>query len=312
MMGELGRNIVRIFLLLVITILIGTVAYRVVEGRDWFDCLYMTVITVTTTGYGEIWNLSFYGRLISMFLMFFGVGIFFYSISLITPMLFEMKLRRWEKMLEGMSDHCIICGYGLMGREIAKHIPKEEVVIVDIDINKVELAREDGYVSIHGDATDESTLDKAKVRDARSIVCCMTDSSNAFAVITAKALNPNVKTFVVLRNPDAERKMKRIGVDFLLSPYKDTAMKVYALMRSRASVEFVETVMGKIVLEKVTVDERFAGKTLRELDLRRRTGCTVIAIVRDSEIIVPSAETRLEMGDVMFVMGKDLEDLLRL
>ncbi len=310
---EIGRHVAKISLLLLGTILLGTFAYRILEGKDWFDCFYMTVITITTTGYGEIWNMSLYGRVISIFLMFFGVGIFFYSISLITPILFEMRLKRWEKMLEKISGHCIICGYGLMGREIAKNFPKNEIVVIDIDVNKVELAREDGYVAIHGDATDEATLEKAKIKDAKSIVCCMTDSNNAFAVITAKALNPNVKTFVVLRNPDVEKKMSRIGVDFLLSPYKDTAMKVYALMKSSASVEFVETVMGgEIILEKVTVDERFAGKTLRELDLRRRTGCTVVAIVRDNEIIVPSAETRLKNGDVMFVMGRDLESLLRL
>ncbi len=308
MKENVRQPLFRVLALLIGTIIFGTLAYHFVEGKDWFDCLYMTVITITTTGYGEMWRMSVYGRIISMFLMFFGVGIFFYAVSVISPALFEMRLKRWERMLEKMRDHCIICGYGLMGREIAKQMPKDKVVIVDIDINKVDLAREEGYVAIHGDATDDFILERAKVREAKSIICCMNDSNNAFTVITAKSLNPKITTVVVLRNPDAEKKMRRVGVDYLLSPYKDTAMKVYALMRRKASVEFVETIISggeTIGLEKVMVDERLAGKTLKELDLRRRTGCIVVAIVRGSEVIVPSAETELRKGDMMFVMGTE-------
>ncbi len=305
---DIQLSILRILILLFGTIIFGTVAYHVAEGKDWFDCLYMTVITITTTGYGEIWKMSVYGRIISMFLMFFGVGIFFYSMSMLSPIFLEMKLRRWERMLEKMKDHCIVCGYGLMGREIAKQLPKDRVVIVDVDRNKVDLAREEGYIAIHGNATDDATLERARIREAKSIICCMNDSTNAFTVITAKYLNPNITTVVVLRNPEAEKNLRRIGVDHLLSPYKDTALKVYALMRKKASVEFVETIIsgGEMLgLEKVVIDEKLSGKTLKELDLRRRTGCIVVAIVRGKNVIVPSAETVLEKGDIMFVIGTE-------
>ncbi len=302
---DIRSSILRILVLLFSMVIFGTVTYHIVEGRDWFECLYMTVITITTTGYGEIWELSIYGRIISMFLMFFGVGIFFYSISVLSPIFLEMKLRRWEKMLERMKDHCIVCGYGMMGREIAKQLPKDKVIVVDIDRNKVELAREDGYIAIHGNATDDAILERAKIRDAKSIICCMNDSTNAFTVITAKSLNPSIKTVVVLRNPEAEKNLRRIGVDFLLSPYRDTALKVYALMRKKASVEFVETIISDLGLEKIVIDEKLSGKNLKELDLRRRTGCIVVAIVRGKNVIVPSAETVLEKGDIMFVIGTE-------
>jgi voltage-gated potassium channel len=308
MQDEIRANLTRITILLIGVIVFGTVSYRVVEGRDWFECLYMTVITITTTGYGEIWEMSIYGRILSMFLMFFGVGIFFYAVNLLTPIFFERKMRRWERMLDKISDHYIVCGYGLMGKEIAKELPKEKVVVIDIDVNKVDLAREDGYIAIHGDATDDTILEKAQIRKAKAIICCMTDSCNAFAVIAAKALNPNVLTIVVLRSPDAEKKMRRIGVDYLLSPYRDTAMKIFALMNKKASVEFVETIISgdeRLGLEKVVVNDKFAGKTLKELDLRKKTGCTVVAIVRGNEVIIPSADTKLELGDIMFVIGRD-------
>jgi voltage-gated potassium channel len=249
-----------------------------------------------------------------MFLMFFGVGIFFYAVNLLMPIFFEREMKRWEKMLEKIKDHYVICGYGLMGKEVAKELPKDKVVVIDLDVNKVDLAKGDGYLAIHGDATDDVVLEKAGIKRAKALIGCMTDSCNAFAVITAKALNPNILTIVVLRSPDAEKKMKRIGVDHLLSPYRDTAMKVFALMTKRASVEFVETIIsgGEMLgLEKLTVDEKLAGKTLKELDLRKKTGCIVVAIVRGSEVLVPSAEMTLELGDIMFVMGSE-ESLKRL
>ncbi len=302
----------RIAILLIAVIIFGTIAYHVVEGWPLFDCLYMTVITITTTGYGEIRPMSVYGRTLSMVLMFFGVGIFLYSINAFMGIVVERSLRRWEKMLEKISDHYILCGFGLMGREIVKELPKDKVVVVDIDINKINAAREEGYLAVHGDATDEATLEKAGIKRAKALVCCMSDASNAFTVLTAKELNPEIQTIVVLRSPDAERKMERIGVDVLLSPYRDTARKVLALLTKKASVEFIETVMSgeeALNLEKVGVDERLAGRTLKELDLRRKTGCIVVAVVRRGEVLLPDADTKLEEGDILYLMCRDAAKL---
>ncbi len=125
----------------------------------------------------------------------------------------------------------------------------------------------------------------------------MSDASNAFAILTAKELNPRIKTVAILRSPDAEKKMRRVGVDILLSPYRDAAKKIISLLSEKAVAEFVETVISgakSLNLEKVVADEYMDGKTLRELDLRRKTGCIVVAIVRRGEVILPEAETRLE------------------
>ncbi len=311
-MNTLAEKATKILALLLAVIVFGTLSYHFIEGWPLFDCLYMTVITITTTGYGEIRQMSVYGRTLSMLLMFFGVAIFLYSINAFTTLVIESSLKRWEKMLEKMSDHYIVCGYGLMGKEIVKELPKEKIVVVDSDINKVNLAREEGFVAVHGDATDESTLEKAGIRRAKAIVCCMNDASNAFAILIAKDLNPNIQTIVVLRSPDAEKKMQRLGVDVLLSPYRDTARKVFAVLSKKASIEFIETVISgdeSLNLEKVIVDEKLAGKTLKELDLRRRTGCIVVAIVREGEVLLPEAETRLEGGDILYMMCRDVAKL---
>ena len=313
---DIRFNILRIIALLIGIIIFGTFAYHALEGWPLFDCLYMTVITITTTGYKEVGKMGVYGKILSMFLMFFGVGIFMYGINVLVPVLVERRIRRWEKMLEKLKDHYIICGFGLMGREIAKELGKDKVVIIDRDINKVESARMRGYIAIHGDATDEEILEKAGVRRAKVIVGCMTDVCNAFALLAAKDLNPNIYTIAVLRNPDAERKLRRVGVDLILSPYKDVAKKVFAMLMRPATVEFIETIMGgrgdSFLLEKVVLEKgELIGKTLRELDLRRRFGCMVVAIARNGTLILPDPNIRLEKGDILFVIGKE-ENLRKL
>ncbi|WP_202320086.1 potassium channel family protein [Archaeoglobus neptunius] len=305
-MKSLRSQIFRVAALLLAIIVAGTLAYRIVEGWPWFDCLYMTVITITTTGYGEVRPIGLGGRAISMLLMFVGVGIFLYSVNIFMTAIVDIRLdRRWESMIEKMKDHFILCGYGVMGREIAKELPAEYVVVVDSDMNKVNTAREDGYAAIHGDATDEVTLDKAGILRAKALICCMSDASNAFAVLTAKELNPSVTTIAVLRSPDAEKKMLRVGVDVLLSPYRDAARKIMSIVSDRVTAEFIETVMSgtkSLNLEKVIVKGAMAGKSLRELDLRKKTGCIVVAIVRGGDVLLPEAETVLEKGDILYIL----------
>jgi len=306
---DLYKNILRVIGLLILVILAGTFGYYLLEDLTLFEALYMTVMTITTTGYGEIKEMSVYGRTLSMILMFFGVGVFMYGLNLFVSAVFENASRRWEKMVEKMRDHYILCGYGNMGREIAKELPKDKTAVIDLDVNRVELAKEDGFASLHGDATDEAILERAGVRRARGIVCCMNDASNAFSILTAKELNPSIKSIAILRSPDAEKKLIRVGVDTLLSPYRDTARKVRGMLFEEPVVEFVERIMSgerPLYLEKVIVeDERLAGKTLRELDLRRRAGGIVVAIIREGEVIVPEADTRIERGDVMYVLSAD-------
>jgi len=312
-MSNIKYSIFRLAVLLLLVIMAGTLSYHVLEGWPWFDSLYMTVITITTTGYGEVRPLSAAGRSISMVLMFVGVGVFLYSVNIFMSAVVDVRIqRRWEKMIEKMKDHFILCGYGIMGREIIKELPAERVVVVDADMSKVTAAREDGYVAVHGDTTDEATLEKAGISKAKAVICCMSDASNAFTVLTAKELNPAVRTIAVLRSPDAEKKMLRVGVDVLLSPYRDAAKKINTIITEKATAEFVETVMSgakSLNLEKFVVKEEMTGKSLKELDLRRKTGCIVVAIVREGEIILPEAETVLEEGDILYMLcsGEKIE-----
>jgi len=266
-MEKTVRNIIAA---LILVIIFGTFAYHVLEGWPLFDCLYMTVLTITTTGYREVGEMGVGGRILSMFLMFVGVGIFLYSIDSVIPVLIEKRRMRWKKMLKEIKDHYIICGYGIMGREISKELPKEKIVVIDTDPDKVRTAREEGLLAIIGDASEEEVLEKANVRSAKTLIACTsTDSANAFIVMTAKDLNPNIFTVAILRSPAGEKKVKRAGADMVLSPYRDTARKICIALRKPTIAEFIEIISRKgniLMLEKrVLKSKNLVGKTLKEI-----------------------------------------------
>jgi len=305
---RIDESVIRIILLLIFINIGGTIAYHYVEGWSLFDSLYMTVITITTTGYGEIFGLSAHGRILSMILMFIGVAVFFYSINLLIPVLVERGQKRWIKMLKEIENHYIICGFGIMGREIAEELPKDNIVIVDSTIERVNFAREKDFLAVHGDATEEETLMKANIKKAKSLITCLpSDSANAFAVMVAKDLNPEIFTIAILRTPAGSKKINRAGVDMLLSPYSDAARKILMTLKSPAMVELVDVISrkgGGLLLQKITVkSEKIYEKTIEELNLRKKTGCTVIAIERDDTVIIPQSSDRLMEGDILYTMG---------
>ena len=312
-MDDVGKNVANIVGALILVILFGTLSYHIVEGWGLFESLYMTVITITTTGYGELFEMSTKGRIISMILMFFGIGIFFYAMNALMPIIVERRLKMREtKKLEKMENHIIVCGFGNMGKEIAAELPKDRVVIVDINAERVNSARESGYLSILGDAAEEEILIKANIKKAKALIACMTDASNAFTIMAAKDLNPRIFTFVVLKNPESEKKLKRVNVDVILSPYKDTAKKVVATLQKPATVEFIESIIGRkggsLTLEKVRV--AIDNVSLEDLDLRKKTGCIIVAIERNGQLIMPTPETILKKGDLAYVLGSN-ENLKR-
>ncbi|AEA47542.1 potassium channel family protein [Archaeoglobus veneficus] len=307
--NNLERRIVILILLLIAVTTFGTLGYYFIEGWPLFDCLYMTVLTITTTGYREVGELSAAGRVLSMFLMVFGVGLFLYSIDAVIPVLIERRSERWKKLLEKISNHVIVCGYGKMGMEISKEFSKDKVVVIDLDPNKVTIARENGFLAVQGDATEEEVLEKAGVRRARCLVVCMErDSANAFAVMVAKDMNPEIFTISVLRTPASEKKLRRVGVDMLLSPYRDAAKKVAVAVQRPTAADFIEIIgrQGTLMLEKIVLrNNEFAGKSLRDTNLRKLTGCIVVAIERNGEVIFPDPDTVLKLEDVLYVLGKE-------
>jgi len=311
--SRLFPKILKISLVLALIICGGTLGYTLIEGWNLFDSFYMLIITITTTGYGEVHPLSPAGRIFSIFLMFGGIGVFFYALNLIVPSLVEIRIERWKRMLEKASDHFIIYGYGDMGSELAQELAetfdKDQIVVIDPNIERVTMCREKDFIALQGDANTEETLKQAGIERAKALIATLEDSDNAFSIMAAKDFNSEIFTVAVSHTKQGYKNLKRAGADQILSPFSDTAKRVRVLLNNPVVAEFSQ-IVSEIeevgMLQKVAVDAtEQVGRTLSEINLRQETGAMVIAIERKGRILPPRPALSLEEGDHLFMLGEE-------
>ena len=332
-MGERGYSFrLQIALIMLgFVILGGTLSYTFVEGWSFSDSLYMTLITLSTVGFGEVHPLSMEGRIVTLVVILCGVGIGAFAIGTITEMILEGRIReilgrrKLEKQLQNLKDHFIICGYGMIGSVICDEVEKSKRSFVVIE-KKEELAREiekKGYLYILGDATDDEVLLRAGIKTARSLISAITsDADNVFITLTAKELNP--KIFIVSRASDAvgERRLRRAGANKVVSPDRLGGYRMAQAVLRPAVVEFVELTHCVQDIE-LTIDEvevqkgsRVADATLKESGIREKTGMVIVAIEKASGEMDfnPSAGAKIEAGDRLVTIGSadQLKDLIGL
>lgn len=311
--GTIRNNLIKIGFALGLVILGGTIGYSLLEGWGIFDSFFMLIITITTTGYGEVHPLSSAGRWLSIGLMFTGVGILFYGLNIIIPAMVESRIERWKRVLKKMSNHYIICGYGDMGSEVAQEMAtsfdKSNIVIVDSRMDKVARARENGFVAIQGNPSEEDTLEEAHIEKAKGLIACMQDSENAFTIMLAKEINNEIFTVAVARTLSGKKNIGRAGADQILAPYSDTAKKARVLLKNPVAAEFSEIVSEITdvgMLQKISlINSNILGKTLKEIDLRKRTGALVMAIEREGKVIRPHPEVVFQLNDDLYMVGEE-------
>ncbi|RME65925.1 MAG: potassium channel protein, partial [Nitrospirae bacterium] len=186
------------FTLVFLVISAGTLGYHIIEGWKLFESFYMTIITLTTVGFEEVYPLSAKGRAFTILILIFGLGAFFYVINNGIKVILEGEIqgvfekRRLEKMLKSMKNHFIVCGYGRMGRIICREFTERKVSFVVIEKEPQELDADDRTIIIQGDATSDELLRKAGIERARGLISVLpTDAQNLYVVLSARGLNPN-------------------------------------------------------------------------------------------------------------------------
>jgi voltage-gated potassium channel len=189
----------RTVIALLLLVGIGVAGFRLLEGFSLVDSLYMTVITITTVGFGEVRTLSPAGRLFTIGLILGGVGIAAYTLSsgmeyLVSGQWHAQWVKRRErKMLDALEGHIIVCGFGRVGRFVAQDLKAEEIpfVILEKDPERVDMTRRFGYLALQGNAANENLLDQAGIRRARGLVAAVdSDAENVYITLTARALTP--------------------------------------------------------------------------------------------------------------------------
>jgi voltage-gated potassium channel len=320
-MQELKRRLVLAALFIGGVIAFGTVGYMIVEEWSFFDSLYMTIITLTTVGYREVHELSHNGQIFTIVLLVGGVGTVFYALGIGAKIIIEGELqeiygrKRLEKKLKNLREHYIVCGYGRMGKIIARELKHKKLPFSIIEKNDVLLDSDERMemLIIQGDATKDELLKKAGIERAKCLISVLpTDAENLYVVLSARGLNPDLLIVARAGEEGSEQKLLRAGADRVVSPYHIGGLRIAHTVLKPAVVDFIEfaTKSGNIDLqmEEITIqkDSKLAGLTLDQCGIGRDLGIIIVAIKQVSGEMKfnPTFRTLIEIGDTMIAVGE--------
>lgn len=308
---------------LVVILSVGTMGYWFVGGKQhpFLDCLYMTVITISTIGYGEIIDLSGNpaGKVFTIFIALSGIGILFYIITNLTAFVVEGELKdsfwrkKMEKMADNLKDHYVVCGIGTVGVHIVKELyaTQRPYAMVDIDKNSLERLPETfrNQVFIEGDATDNDALSKAGIAKAKGLFAVTGDDNrNLVICLTAKQLNPDIKVVAECNEIKNDQKMRKAGADSVVSPSLIGGLRMASEMIRPGVVSFLDKMLRdrkkNLRIEEIPVSASLAGKSISELNLRRFPSLLLLAVkTEDDSAYNPGDDYVIREGNVLIFMG---------
>jgi voltage-gated potassium channel len=307
-------------------LLIGTIGFHMIESISFLDSLYMTIITVFTVGFREINEpLSPAGQVFTIFIILGGVGSVLYTFSKLAEIVYEgtinkiWRRKRMEKKVQKLKEHYIICGHGRMGQTVRERLEAENLPFVVIDHGEEGLAtirHKQDCLYIEGDATKGEVLLQAGIKRAKALAALLaTDADNLYLVMTVKMLNPSLFVSSKAMGEDAERKILQIGANKVVSPYKESGIKIAQGLIRPTLVDFMDLIIRRselsLSMEELTVKKasRIVDRTLSECDIRRKANVIVIAVKKPGEDIVfnPSPSVNIVTGDTLLVLGNNAD-----
>lgn len=307
--------------LILLLILIGVLGFHLIEGWSFLDSLYMTIITIFTVGFKEVEELSPPGQIFTIFIILGGVGAAIFVFTRIAEVISEgaikkfLRRRKMGKKLQNLKDHYIICGHGRMGRIVRERLEEEKLpfVVIDNDEESLEnLVQTNRCLFVNGDATQEETLTKAGIKNAKGLAALLgSDADNLYLVLTVRLINPSLFVLSKAIDEEAERKILQIGANKVVSPYKWSGLKIAQGLIRPTVVDFMDLIIRRkelsLYMEELVVkkDSQIANRNLSESDIRRRVNVIVVAVKKPGKDIVfnPSAEIKIETGDTLLVLG---------
>ncbi len=316
-----SKKIVIAGLYSLLLIMIGTIGYMLIDDYSFVNALYMTVITVSTVGFGEVQELSDMGKIFTAILILAGLGVLAYFITSISQNLFQNQLNFFygsynrRKGKAKMEKHVIVVGYGRNGGQVVKELMNlgNNLIVIDesheIVINN--LGKPIRF--IEGDATQDEILIKADIETAKSLISTLpNDADNLFVVLTARSLNPDLKIISRASSDSSEKKLRMAGVDSIVMPERVGGAHMATLVAKPDVVEFLEhlsihsdepTQLMEIMCSNVPED--LINKPIREIGIRRKSGANIIGFktVTGKVIINPSPDTKLIQDSKLFVLG---------
>jgi voltage-gated potassium channel len=312
----MSNEMKRILFLIILVFLLGIIGYSVIEDWNVLDSLYMTVITLSTTGYKEIYPLSTPGRVLTMVLIIFGISIFLYALREFNLLLFEGKFfqeRKMQKKINQLENHYIICGFGRMGKKIAQELYKRKTpfVILEKEFENPELLENYQYIS--GDATEDENLISAGIKKAKGLVSVLSsDIANTFTTLSARGLNSSIKIIARAEEERSKEKLIRAGADRVVLPYEIGGYRITQVLLRPTVVDFIDEVSLRsqlgLEIEEVKVFEgsKLISKSIAESEIRSEFNTIIVGIYRASGKLIynPRSDTMIEPGDNLIVIGE--------
>lgn len=309
-------------ILITIVLIIGVSGYTIISNESLIDSLYMTVITMSTVGFGTLHELNQTEKLFTIGLIILSIGVYGYFVTAITEYLANdnffqlLKYKKMQQKIQKLKGHTIVCGYGRNGRQAVVQLKKFNMPCIVIEKDKEILEELDkaNMLYVEGDATEDETLNEAAIQNAKSLITALpSDADNLFVVLSARQIN---KEFTIISRASSEssfKKLKIAGATNIIMPDKIGGEHMASLVVTPDLVEFVDKL--KISeecdtnLEEIAINDlpkEFLNKTLLDLDLRRKTGCNVIGFKtsKNEYIINPEPTTRLDSGSNLIVLGR--------
>lgn len=306
---------------LITVFLIGTSGYYLLEGWNLLDSLYMTVITLTTVGYGEVREISSEGKIFTIFLIISGVGIVAYLAGVFTRTIIEGEIReivgrrKLEKKIQKLKDHYIVCGFGRIGKVVCRELTTKPLpfLIIEKNIEKIQKDKTEEYLCLHGDAASEKILLEAGVKRAKGlIVCTSSDADNLYTTLIARELNN--KLFILTRSEieGGERKLLWAGANKVISPHHIGGVRMAQAILRPNVLDFIEIATQsqsmELQIEELLIrkESSFAGATISDCGLKQDFGLMIVAIKKLSGEMIfnPFPENTIEEGDVLIALGE--------
>src|SRR6185436_16848399 len=315
-MPQFFKRLVFIAVILTAILVIGTFGFIFIEGWSLFDSFYMTAMTLTTVGYGEIHPLRYHGRIFAATLMLVGVTTVFVSIAILGETLIRLEMtdyfvgKRRDRMLRDIIGHYIVCGAGRVGRSVIQELLRSESTVVLID-NRVERARwatDKGVITLVGDATKDEVLRQAHVETAKGLVAAIaSDAENVYVTLSAKVLNPQLVIAARASDDQAEEKLRRAGASNVFTPYSFIGHRLAQSMLRPHVASFLDVASAfrhssdlDLEIEQLQIhpSSAFVSNTLEQLRLGSKYGVIVLAVQHKSGNMQfnPSADVKIHAG----------------
>ncbi|MDF9555210.1 potassium channel protein [Bacillus tropicus] len=297
-------------------VILGTLGFMTIEEISLFQAFWMTMITVLTVGYGDAVPVTQAGKIFALLIIPVGVGIVTYAIGVVAAMIIEGNLfhavrrKKMDKQIAQLQNHIIVCGCGRVGLQVVHELQEKKIPFVVVDKDESILEKE-RLLYVHGDATEDQVLHHAGISKAAGLVAIVAnDAENVFITLTARGLNDAIKIVARAEKPETEDKLKRAGANKVINPSSMAGIHIAKGIANPLTVHYIDTVLYGVeqsfVIEEIAVGEGsiLTGKSLLESDVRNQFDVTILAILRNGNVIHnPTGQEKLQEHDMIIVFG---------